>query len=491
MNIDANESGPRLGSAARVAAIRSRLLFDLSTSLAWRDRHAVGIVRTERELARHLMARPDTCFVPVASHSDGIRALDPDMVLDLLNPATASASAERAPDRLEAPPRVARRGWLALLLRPFALTARAIVRGLLKLLPSHVRHDASQCLVMARQVARGLLYRPHAQPAPEPAPGKPAAEQTELPLIVHPPSADILFLAGLHWDVVNWQRVAELRARAVWRVVSVMYDMIPIKFPEFVGTPRDGYYFNCFLHLIDNSDLIFCVSRRTEADLIEFIAASGRPPVRTEVLYLGSDLPASPDATAITDPEIRERLSRGRFALTVGTFEIRKNYPLLLDVWEELLANPEFDLDLVIVGMPGWRVDDVIQRLRALPGFGTRILWFERMSDVGVSWLYERCHLFLFPSLYEGWGLPVVEALQHGRPVIASNRGATPEATFGLATMLDPEDRAAWRAALLAAANEPRRTVMPPPGALPTWEKAAAAVAQTLAEFATPSALAR
>ena len=156
--------------------------------------------------------------------------------------------------------------------------------------------------------------------------------------------------------------------------------------------------------------------------------------------------PALPDATAISDPEIRERLSRGRFALTVGTFgKIRKNHVLLLDLWEELLANPDFDLDLVIVGMAGWRVDDVIQRLRAMPGFGTRIHWFERMSDVGVSWLYEHCHVFLFPSLYEGWGLPVVEALRHGRPVIASTRGAAPGAAFGMATLVDPDDRAAWR----------------------------------------------
>ena len=101
-----------------------------------------------------------------------------------------------------------------------------------------------------------------------------------------------------------------------------------------------------------------------------------------------------------------------------------------------------------------WRVDDVIQRLRAMPGFGTRIIWFERMSDVGVSWLYERCHVFLFPSPHEGWGLPVVEAPQHGRPVITSTRGATPEAGSGMATSGRSRRRAAWRAALLAAAKE-------------------------------------
>ena len=138
------------------------------------------------------------------------------------------ASAHPTPDP-GAPPQVEGRGWLALLLRPFALIARSIVRGLLKLLPLHVRHDASQCLVMARQVRpRACCARPHVQPATAPAAAAsaPAIQQTELPLIVHPAVTDILFLAGLHWDVVNWQRIARSsRARtAGLRVVSVMWQ---------------------------------------------------------------------------------------------------------------------------------------------------------------------------------------------------------------------------------------------------------------------------
>ena len=246
MNDDANDATPGL-------PVPGRILFDLTTSLGWRDRHAVGIVRTERELARHLMAMPEVCFIPVASHADGIRALDPDAVLELLNPATMQAAAHPTPDLIAPLPPVAGRGWLALLAWPFALTARCIVRGLLKLLPLHVRHDASQCLVMARQVVRGLLYRLHVQsgPMPETAASAPPVQQTELPLIVHPAATDIPFLAGLHWDVVNWQRIARLRARTGLRVVSVMYDLIPIKFPEFIGSQQNDYYLNCFLHLID------------------------------------------------------------------------------------------------------------------------------------------------------------------------------------------------------------------------------------------------
>ncbi len=140
------------------------------------------------------------------------------------------------------------------------------------------------------------------------------------------------------------------------------------------------------------------------------------------------------------------------------------------------LSDPSFDLDLVIVGMPGWCADDVIARLEGLKGFGSRVLWFKRMSDAGLSWLYEHCHVSLFPSLYEGWGLPVVEALQHGRPVIASNRGATPEAGLGLATILDPDDRAGWRAAVIAASRAPRQFINVEPERFPDWDSTVATV---------------
>jgi glycosyltransferase involved in cell wall biosynthesis len=481
--------GRRLPDATDGGGGRSdpvRVFFDVSTSFSWRGRPAVGIVRTERELFRHLLGRADLCVIPVLYHDNEFRALSAEAALALVGPATAPA--ESAPTAPPAAPARAGvdRAWLAGLLRPLAGAARGAARRLLARLPAAARGDARLALIHARQAFRELAYRRPGAARPAPAPGA----EIDLSLVVHPDAGDILFLGGLNWDVVNWSRIAELRARTGLRVASVMYDLIPMKFPEFLPAPPHGYH-NCFLHMIDNSDLIFCISASTEADLGAFVAASGRPPVATQVIHLGADVPAAPDPAEIAEPATRARLARGRFALAVGTLEIRKNHALLVDLWAELLADPAFDLDLVVVGMPGWEADEVTRRLRALPGFGTRVLWFQRLSDAGLSWLYARCHVVVFPSLYEGWGLPVVEALLHGRPVIASNRGATPEAGFGLATLLDPADRAGWRAALLAEARAPRRDIAVPPGTLPRWEHAAAAVARRLASLPPAAAAAR
>ncbi len=476
-------------------ARQPRLLLDLSTSLAWQGRHAVGIVRTEREIAVRLLESPELHVIPVVYRDHSLRVLEPEFARSLVAPVPAAAepaAAEPGEPRRDAAfddsgpsagHRMAdpggNRAWLARLIRPVAAFCRLIARRLVTAGPQRSREELRLSLIYARQAVRHLIYR-HAAPVPPPPPVSPpvvtaSAPAPDLGLVVHPQRTDVLFLGGLGWDVIDWRRLSLLREATGLRIVSVMYDLIPIKFPEFLGASSD-YYLNYFIHMIDNCDKILCISRCTQLDLAEFIDDNRRPALPTEIIYLGANVPAAPDAAEITDPAVRERLRRGRFALAVGTFEIRKNYPLLIDLWEELLPDPAFDLDLVIVGMPGWCVDEAIARLQGLPAFGTRVFWFKRLSDAGLSWLYGHCLVSLFPSLYEGWGLPVVEALQHGRPVIASSRGATPEAGFGVATILDPEDRTAWRAALLAASQGPRQVVEIEPGRLPDWDGTALAV---------------
>ena len=414
-------ASPAIHREAKVQ--RPRLLFDLSTSLAWHGKHANGIVRTEREIAARLLRSTQLCVIPVVYHDHSLRALEPEFARRLVTSVPASPALMYPPPELSS------------LTKPRAPTKVVV--------------------------------------SDEPCP--------DLTLVVHPQRTDILFLGGLGWDVIDWRCLSSLREKNGMRVVSMVYDLVPIKFPEFFAG-RGDLYLNHFLHIIDNCDKLFCISKCTQTDMSEFIANYDRPPVRMDIIYLGANVPAKPDPAEIVDLTLRERLRGGRFALVVGTFEIRKNHRLLIDIWKELLPDPKFDLDLVIVGMPGWSVDDVVEGLEGLSYFGSRILWFKQMSDAGLSWLYEHALVVLFPSLYEGWGLPVVEALQHGRPVIASNRGATPEAGFGLATILDPDDRAAWCAAVLAVSRASAKVVEIEPGSLPDWDDAAAGVERGIME---------
>jgi glycosyltransferase involved in cell wall biosynthesis len=157
-----------------------------------------------------------------------------------------------------------------------------------------------------------------------------------------------------------------------------------------------------------------------------------------------------------------------------------KNYRLLLNIWDDLVKDPSFDLDLVIVGMRGWNVDDVISTLETSPLYEKRIFWFRNLSDAGLSWLYENCHVFLFPSLYEGWGLPVVESLRHHRPVIVSSRGASPEAALGCATIVDPDDRSMWIKEIRRLSLMSRAEIQVTVDDLPSWDQTALTVREKL-----------
>jgi glycosyltransferase involved in cell wall biosynthesis len=178
------------------------------------------------------------------------------------------------------------------------------------------------------------------------------------------------------------------------------------------------------------------------------------------------------DAPAVPVPG----LGGARFALVVGDLAPRKNVDLLLDVWERIAVDaPGFRL--VVLGHEGPHSERTTARLRALEARGLA-RWLHGASDASLRWCYEHATVVLFPSLEEGFGFPVLEALTFDAPVIASTDPAILETSAGRVgvTHLDPHDREAWRAAIVRAAavtREPVRDAQLPDGA-PTWDANAA-----------------
>jgi glycosyltransferase involved in cell wall biosynthesis len=169
-------------------------------------------------------------------------------------------------------------------------------------------------------------------------------------------------------------------------------------------------------------------------------------------------------------------LGGARFALVVGDLAPRKNVDLLLDVWERIAVDaPGFRL--VVLGHEGPHSERTTARLRSLEARGLA-RWLHGASDASLRWCYEHATVVLFPSLEEGFGFPVLEALTFDAPVLASTDPAIVETAAGRAgvTHLDPHDTEAWRAAIVRAAGVPREPIRDPrlpPGA-PTWDENAA-----------------
>jgi glycosyltransferase involved in cell wall biosynthesis len=121
---------------------------------------------------------------------------------------------------------------------------------------------------------------------------------------------------------------------------------------------------------------------------------------------------------------------------------MRKNHDLLFRVWRKLLEELPADQvpTLVFAGREGWLVHDLMEQIKATNFLNGKLVHLEDPTDADLKALYEGCLFTLFPSFYEGWGLPVTESLAFGKPCIASNRSSIPEAGGKLARYIDPDN---------------------------------------------------
>jgi glycosyltransferase involved in cell wall biosynthesis len=162
-----------------------------------------------------------------------------------------------------------------------------------------------------------------------------------------------------------------------------------------------------------------------------------------------------------TPAAVRDRLPpAGSYALIVSTIEARKNHILLFRVWRRLLEEmPREQIPtLVFAGRVGWLVSDLMQQLRNADFLGGKIMLVEDPTDDELERLYTGCRFTLFPSLYEGWGLPVTESLSFGKPCIISHATSLPEAGGHLARYFDPENGGEAYSVIRHAIETPEET---------------------------------
>jgi glycosyltransferase involved in cell wall biosynthesis len=162
------------------------------------------------------------------------------------------------------------------------------------------------------------------------------------------------------------------------------------------------------------------------------------PEERTKVVY-----PASRFSTSqrIARPRDCSRLSADRFFLSVCTLEPRKNLARLLEAYAEYAAQTPEPMPLVLAGGRGWLMEGFEQQIRTL-NLGGRLIRMGYVDDRTLQWLYQNCHSFLYPSLFEGFGLPVVEALSQGAAVLTSRCTSLPEVAGDAAVYVDPTNSA-------------------------------------------------
>jgi glycosyltransferase involved in cell wall biosynthesis len=231
---------------------------------------------------------------------------------------------------------------------------------------------------------------------------------------------DLLLIADLSWDsrIHSWPHLAELPGKKV----AIFHDAMPLRIPGQADS-RDQLFAH-YVRALACLDLIICVSREVEEDLHGYWKKFALAPKPTQVIpwpvpFVGMQSENPPNQKA-------------RHLLYVSRLRLRKNHLVLLEASEMLWREGEnFSLDLIGIEDAFTDTFQILRRMRALAAKGRPVRWRKHISDAELTQAYRDCSFTVFPSRLEGFGLPIIESLWHGRPVICGRNGAIGEVAAG------------------------------------------------------------
>ncbi len=239
--------------------------------------------------------------------------------------------------------------------------------------------------------------------------------------------------------LAEWVRAADIRP------VLMLHDIIPITHPQYC---RDGEKARHEVRVKTMLSIAHAVLGNSQDTLDRLNAHADRIG-----MAVPRSLPVWPGTPLLALPTGARPALSDEFII-LGTIEGRKNHMLLLDVWERLLRQMKTVAPrLVIIGRRGWACDEVIARLEANE-FGDRVEWAGALDDYSIAYRLAGARALLFPSFAEGYGLPLIEALDAGVPVIASDLQVFKEIGQGVPDLLPPDDVDGWARTILNYAEE-------------------------------------
>jgi len=239
------------------------------------------------------------------------------------------------------------------------------------------------------------------------------------------------------------------------KLIRLIYDIIPASQPQWVTKETTSTFSKAVLDVISGSDCLLTISEYSRLDILQFAKKKSIIMPSIQVIRLG-DVLTSQQSDAPREPEPHQRPARP-FYLCLGTVEPRKNHRLLYETWRSLArTNPIECPDLVCIGAHHPMCNQIIHEMTHDPLVQNRIFLLSEISDQQLEWYYDHCLATIFPSLYEGWGLPVAESLARGRMCLASNATSIPEIS-DLPLFFDPQDINGLSNLILRTIKSPRR----------------------------------
>ncbi len=249
-------------------------------------------------------------------------------------------------------------------------------------------------------------------------------------------------IANLIFKILNWELKIKTSKNKVdiWHTtyplpikiqgakkITTIHDLIPLKLP-YATLDDKQFFYNLIENAIKSSEVIIAVSENTKKDILSIYNCDADKIVVTyQPIAMEKKLPAE---GKVNDFLRKYKLTNKNYLLFVGSIEPKKNVNRLLDAYT--LLNPY--IPLVIVGKKGWLCEREIRKIESY----SEMIWLDYVPSGELKYLYQGACCFIFPSLYEGFGLPVLEAMNCGCPVITSNVASLPEVCGDAALYVDP-----------------------------------------------------
>jgi glycosyltransferase involved in cell wall biosynthesis len=244
---------------------------------------------------------------------------------------------------------------------------------------------------------------------------------------------DIIILLGEQWLYENlMEKIESFKIKYRCRVVAMVHDLSPLIYPETFEEDFPRRFKKCIDKQASISDLLIMYSDSTIKDFNKFYFEAGNRKIKKiKIGDVVEEIKSFPS----------DKSYDFEYILFVSTLQPRKNHAILLWVWRKLIENyGDACPVLMLVGKNGYGVDDFIYAVEKNPELNRKIIIKGQVNDANLNTLYRDCLFTIYPSLYEGWGLPIAESLSRGRLCLVAKNSSMVEIADDMVEYIDPLD---------------------------------------------------
>lgn len=225
------------------------------------------------------------------------------------------------------------------------------------------------------------------------------------------------------------------------KCINLIYDLIPTLFPQWMLPGYSDVVTLWAQQQMENADVILTISNFQKGEISKYMEAERISPRPIDVIHLGDNPDLTASIAAGGSLPLPRYIPDRKFVICVSSLDVRKNQGLLYQVWRRLAEELGPDCpQLLLIGTSQLYVSDLLYQMRADRSVNKLIIHMDDVVDEELAWYYRNCEFTVYPSVYEGWGLPVSESLSLGKYCIAGNRTSLPEAGGDLVDYFDPLD---------------------------------------------------